>query len=252
MAEPTEPKKTLAQEASETGKTVVWALLIAFVLRVILFEPFTIPSSSMEPGLRTGDYIVATKFDYGWSKYSVPFNPPLPPGRWLGGGPARGDVAIFKLPSDPKVNYVKRIIGLPGDRVRVTGGVVEVNGTPIARTAAGVVEDPEMPGMRVTRYFEARADGKPYLTFDQGDGHPGDDTETFVVPEGHYFAMGDNRDNSLDSRWRPIERGVGFVPADNLVGKVRFILLSWNEGASILKPWTWPNVRLDRFFLAVN
>lgn len=239
-------------QAVDLAKTVGGALLIALVLRVALFEPFTIPSESMEPGLLVGDYIVVTKWDYGWSNHSIPMDPPLFKGRILQSqGPARGDVVVFKLPRDPRgETLIKRVIGLPGDRVQVRGGQVWINGQPIAQTPAGRVEDPGAVGVTVERKIERRADGKAYVTFDRGEGHDGDDTDTYLVPEGKYLMMGDNRDNSLDSRW-PEAIGVGFVPAENIVGHARFVLLSWRD-ASILKPWTWLNVDLSRFLKPIE
>jgi signal peptidase I len=235
----TKPRKTLRQEAVETVQTVIYALLIAFVLRVVLFEPFTIPSASMEPGLLVGDYIIATKWNYGWSKHSIPFSPPLFKGRVLqmGAGPQRGDVVVFKLPRDPSQTYVKRLIGLPGDKVQVKGGVLSVNDKVIVRTPAGDAQDPE-GGFTVAQFRESGLADHSYMTFDQGPGHERDDTDVFIVPEDHYFMMGDNRDNSMDSRW-PQSEGVGFVPAENLVGKVRLVLVSWKGGASLFNPITW-------------
>jgi signal peptidase I len=253
-AEAAKPRKTFRQEAIETIQTVVYALLIAFVLRVVLFEPFTIPSASMQPGLLVGDYIVATKWNYGWSKHSIPFSPPLFHGRVLqfGVGPQRGDVVVFKLPRDPKQTYVKRLIGLPGDRIEVKGGVVSVNDKVIAREPKGDTQDPDR-GEMVAQFQEHRPDGHPYMTFDQGPGQARDDTGLIVVPEGHYFMMGDNRDNSLDSRWTAAEGGVGFVPAENLVGKVRIVLASWRGGANIFNPITWVSkFDVHRLFRAVN
>lgn len=239
--EAAEPKKSFITETVETVKTVVYALMIAFVLRVVLFEPFTIPSSSMEPGLLVGDYIVATKWNYGWSKHSIPFSPPVLKDRVLevAGKPKRGDVVVFKLPRDTRQTYVKRLIGLPGDRVQVRQGVLYVNDQPIPRTAAGDALDPDID-RTVAQFREQMAGGPTYMTFDQGGDHPGDDTKVFIVPEEHYFFMGDNRDNSLDSRWTPEENGgVGYVPAENLVGKVRIVLVSWKGGANIFNPITW-------------
>ena len=237
------PKKTFREEVVETFQTVVYALMIAFVLRVVLFEPFTIPSASMEPGLLVGDYIIATKWNYGWSKHSIPFSPPLFKGRVLklGAGPQRGDVVVFKLPRDPSQTYVKRLIGLPGDKVQVKHGVVSVNDQEIVRTAAGdaVDPDPRGGGMSVGQYQEHAPDGHAYMTFDQGPGNPRDDTEPYIVPEDYYFMMGDNRDNSMDSRFSPEEDGVGYVPAENLVGKVRLVLVSWKGGASLFNPVSW-------------
>lgn len=227
------------------------ALAIALVLRVALFEPFTIPSESMEPGLLTGDYIVVSKFDYGWSRYSIPLGLPLFKGRVLAAGtPKRGDVVVFKLPRDPRESWIKRVIGLPGDRVRVQGGVIFVNDRAIVQRDGGFTRDPGAPDVTVQRKYEQRPDGRTYITFDRGPFHEGDDTDTYLVPEGHYLMMGDNRDNSLDGRW-PGSVGVGFVPAENVVGQARFVLLSW-RGASILKPWTWLNVDLSRFVQAIR
>jgi signal peptidase I len=240
-----------ATQVADFARTIGCALLIALALRVLLFEPFTIPSDSMEPGLRTGDYIVVTKFDYGWSRHSIPLSPPLFKGRVLGPAPRRGDVVVFKLPRDTGETYIKRVIGLPGDRVRLSGGTVFVNGKPIAQTDAGFTSDPGAPDITVLQRVEARPDGRTYTTFDRGAGHDGDDTPTYVAPDGHYFMMGDNRDNSLDSRWPPAAYGVGFVPAENLVGQARFVLLSW-RGASLWKPWTWANIDLRRVFWPVR
>ncbi|MBX3485952.1 signal peptidase I [Phenylobacterium sp.] len=232
------PPKSFREEVVDSARTIGLGLLLALVLRVVLFEPFTIPSASMEPGLLVGDYVIATKWDYGWSRASIPFNLPLFRGRVFEQAPARGDVVVFKLPSNPQVTYVKRLIGLPGDRVQVSEGRVYVNGEPIARTPAGDALDPDAD-MTVAQYAETNARGHTYMTFDRGPNEPLDNTEVFVVPEGHYFMMGDNRDNSSDSRVPPAMNGVGFVPAENLIGRPRFILASWKGGAEIFKPWTW-------------
>ncbi|MFZ3007807.1 MAG: signal peptidase I, partial [Phenylobacterium sp.] len=218
--------KSAKQELIEIGKTVGAALLIALVLRIIFFQPFTIPSESMEPALLKGDYIIVSKYDYGWSAHSIPFSPPLFRGRILDKQPQRGDVVVFHLPRDKKITYIKRLIGLPGDRIQVTEGQVYVNGKAIPRKPLGTIEDPGAPGVQVMQYAEPKPNGASYVTFDRAPDHEGDDTEVYVVPDGRYFMMGDNRDNSLDSRW-PQEIGVGYVPAENLVGKARFIMLSW-------------------------
>jgi signal peptidase I len=212
--------------------------MIVFALRVVVFQPYTIPSSSMEPGLQVGDYIIVTKYDYGWSRASIPFNPPLFEGRVLGRTPARGDVIVFRLPRDPKTTYIKRLIGLPGDRIQVSRGVVFVNGVPIPHMGAGPMQDHDEPWRRGVAVVETKPGGGSYMTFGGEAGHEGDDTAVYAVPAGSYFFMGDNRDNSLDSRW-PADVGVGFVPAENLVGKAQFVLASWRRGASLFKPWTW-------------
>ncbi len=248
-------KTAQAGEVVETAKTLVYALLIALVLRVIVFQPYTIPSSSMEPGLVTGDYIVVSKWPYGWSRASIPFDLPLFPkgagGRIRGRDPQRGDVVVFRLPRDPGEAYIKRLIGLPGDRVQVVGGEVRVNGRPIPRRFAGLAQDHDAPGRIVPRVVETAARGKPYVTFGGARDGEGDNTQVYVVPQGHYFMMGDNRDNSLDSRW-PQDVGVGFVPAENVVGRAEVVMLSWREGASIFKPWTWFNLDAARFLQRVR
>jgi signal peptidase I len=241
----------LGRETVETVRTMGAALLAVLVLRVVVFQPYTIPTSSMEPGLVTGDYIVVSKWAYGWSRASIPFNPPLPGGRIGGKAPKRGDVIVFRLPRNPDEAYIKRLIGLPGDRVQVVGGEVRVNGVAIPREARGLAEDHDAPGRIVPRVIETAPSGKRYVTFGGAPDGEGDNTGVYVVPEGSYFFMGDNRDNSLDSRW-PKEMGVGFVPAENLVGRAEAVVLSWREGASILKPWTWLNLDLSRFFRRVG
>jgi signal peptidase I len=239
-----------AGEAVEIVKTIVYALLIALVLRVILFQPFTIPSASMEPALLQGDYIIVSKYSYGWSHHSIPFSPPLFKGRVLGRTPKRGDIIVFKLPRDGHTDYIKRLIGLPGDRIQVNNGQVFINGVPVPRQFTGQTIDPDPHGGQrsVMTYVETLQNGKTYTTFDQSPDHDGDTTDVYIVPEGQYFFMGDNRDNSLDSRWSS-QYGVGFVPAENLVGKAQVILLSWKDGASLFKPWTWfTKAQPKRFF----
>ena len=233
-------------EMLEILRTTLAGLAIALVFRVVLFQPFTIPSSSMEPGLVVGDYIIVSKFAYGWSRASLPFNPPLPAGRLLGGAPKRGDVVVFRLPRDPGQTWIKRVIGLPGDRIRVRGGQVFVNGKPLPQAPMTLVRDHDDPDRPVLEVRERQPDGRSYVTYDGGAGQTGDDTGVYVVPEGRYFMMGDNRDNSLDSRW-PRELGVGLLPAENIVGKAELVLASWKPGAAVYKPWTWLNLQWDRF-----
>jgi signal peptidase I len=244
-----ETKTGAVAETIEVIKTVVYALLIALFLRVIFFQPFTIPSASMEPNLYEGDYIIVSKFSYGWSRHSIPFSPPLFEGRIMERSPTRGDIAVFKLPSDGRTDYVKRIIGLPGDRLQMRGGLLYVNDKLVERTAQPPAQTDLGFGMMrdVAQFRETLATGRSFMTQDMGPDGELDATETFVVPEGFYFAMGDNRDNSLDSRVAP-PQGVGFVPADHLVGKAEVILLSWKPEASIFKPWTWVlDARPSRF-----
>jgi signal peptidase I len=235
----------------EIVKTVAYALLIALFLRVLLFQPFTIPSASMEPTLMEGDYIIVSKFSYGYSRHSIPFSPPLFDGRIMERAPQRGDIIVFKLPRDSRTDYIKRLIGLPGDRIQMRRGRLWVNGEQIsAKELTPVMMDSGYGFTRsVQRFQETFPNDRTFVTYDFGPDGDVDETQTFVVPEGHYFFMGDNRDNSLDSRVPAQENGVGFVPAENLVGKAQIILLSWNPGASLFKPWTWvTDARPSRFF----
>ena len=245
-----EPVKSAAEETIEIVKTVVYALLVALVLRIFLFQPFTIPSSSMESNLLVGDYVIVSKFSYGYSKNSIPFSPPLFKGRVFAGEPRRGDIIVFKTPAEGHKDLIKRLIGVPGDRIQVKGGALWVNEQPLRRVADGTDDSVNCP-LGITgprqRYVETNLDGRSYAVFDCGLGDL-DDTDVFRVPDGHYFFMGDNRDNSIDSRVISEVGGVGFVPAENLIGKAETVLLSWNEGASILKPWTWLNLRWGRSF----
>ena len=237
-------------ETLELIKTVVVALVAATAFQTVLFQPFTIPSSSMEPGLVTGDYIVVSKYAYGWSRASLPFNPPLPDGRLFGREPKRGDVIVFRRPSAPNEVWIKRLIGLPGDTVQVTGGTVFVNGQAMRQTPLGLTQDHDAPERTVALVRETTGQ-KKHLTYDGGPGQPGDDTGLYVVPEGHYFMMGDNRDNSLDSRW-PADVGVGLLPEENILGRAEVVAASWEPGASLFKPWTWVRLQTDRFFRRVN
>jgi signal peptidase I len=251
-ASKTAPSK--AQRASnemvEVGKTVVYALLIALVLRVLLFQPFTIPSASMEPTLLEGDYIIVSKYSYGFSKHSIPLSPPLFNGRILSHAPKRGDVIVFKLPRDNHTDYIKRLMGLPGDRIQVKHGTVNINGKPVGQMPQGqtTVFRGDF-GSTADVIRETNPEGRSYLTYSIDPAEPAENTDVYVVPDGQYFFMGDNRDNSLDSRFPKENDGVGFVPAENLEGKAQIILLSWNKGAALFKPWTWVmDARPSRFF----
>jgi signal peptidase I len=246
-------KSGAVSEIVEIVKTVVYALAIALVLRVLLFQPFTIPSASMEPTLLEGDYIIVSKFAYGYSHHSIPFSPPIFEGRIFEHAPKRGDVVVFKLPRDGHTDYIKRLIGLPGDRIQVRGGVLYINGTVVPREqlpsqTVEVGYDGYAFSREVERFLETLPNGRQFNTYDFGPDGEVDNTGVYVVPEGHFFFMGDNRDNSLDSRV-PSAVGVGFVAAENLVGRADIILLSWNKGASLFKPWTWvAEARPSRFF----
>lgn len=245
------PAPSPMRELREIGVTVLFALILAMIVRIALFQPFTIPSSSMEPGLVTGDYIVVSKYAYGWSRASLPFNPPVMDGRLFGRSPKRGEVVVFRRPHDPDQVWIKRVVGLPGDRVQVRNGVVFVNGTANHQTPLGLTADHDAPLRRVREVRETLTSGKAYVTYDGGPDQPGDDTPVYRVPAGQYFMMGDNRDNSLDSRWQT-DQGVGLLPAENIVGRAEFVAASWKPGAGLGKPWTWLNLHWDRFLLRIR
>ena len=239
------------REVVDGARTIALGLLAAVAIQTVLFQPFTIPSSSMEPGLVTGDYIVVNKFAYGWSRASLPFHPPVFSGRVGGRTPARGEVVVFRLPRDPQQTWVKRVIGLPGDRIQVRGGTVFVNDEALSTTPLGLTRDHDDPAREVLQVRETQADGRRYVTYDDLAPRSGDDTAVQVVPEGHYFMMGDNRDNSLDSRW-PRALGVGLLPTENIVGRAELIVASWRPGSALLKPWTWFSLQPDRFLRPVR
>ena len=232
----------------ETVKTVVYAVLIALVIRTVAFEPFNIPSGSMKPTLLVGDYLFVAKYSYGYSRHSLPLSLPLIPGRIFMSEPERGDIAVFKLPTDNKSDYIKRIVGLPGDRIQVREGRLQINGAQtVRRRIADFVEIDALGRVHRTAQFdETLPNGRTYRILEHTDRGQLDNTPVYVVPEGHYFAMGDNRDNSLDSR---VSSGVGFVPAENLVGRAEILFFSIDGSASVWEFWRWPaTIRFKRFF----
>ena len=241
--------KSGGNETFEIVKTIFFALLIAFVLRVLLFQPFTIPSASMEPNLYEGDYIVVSKWSYGYSKHAIPFSPPVFEGRIFAQEPRRGDIVVFKLPRDNRTDYIKRLIGLPGDRVQMINNVLHINGEPVRDVVISQADAQNMYGMPIIKARETLPGGKTFTIQDYGPGNEADDTRVFEVPEGYYFMMGDNRDNSVDSRFDESANGVGLVPAENLIGKAEIILFSWKPGASLWNPVSWfSKVQPSRFF----
>ncbi|MGU3574805.1 signal peptidase I [Brucellaceae bacterium C25G] len=234
----------------ETIWVIVQALLLALVIRTVLFQPFSIPSGSMRPTLLEGDYLFVSKYAYGFSKYSLPLSPDLFSGRIWGSEPKRGDVVVFRLPSDTSVDYIKRVIGLPGDRVQMRGGALYINDEPVQREKIGTINNPDVTEQNrpVDVYRETLPNGVTYDTLDLAQGTMGDDTRVFEVPEGHYFMMGDNRDNSLDSRF-----GVGYVPYENLIGRAGIIFFSIAGKTSPLEIWKWPSeLRASRLLTDVN
>jgi len=235
----------------ETVKTIVYAGLIALAIRTFAFEPFNIPSSSMVPTLLVGDYLFVSKFSYGYSHYSLPLSPPLFSGRIFGRMPNRGDVVVFKLPRDPSVDYIKRIIGLPGDHIQVKAGQLYINGVEVERTPKGpYVVSGEGPSMEVQRYVETLPNGVRHDILKVTDEGPANNTQEYVVPEGHVFAMGDNRDNSEDSRFL---NQVGFIPMENLIGKAEFIFFSIDDKYPLWEFWEWPfEIRWSRLFRSIH
>ena len=235
----------------ETLRTVVYAVLIAVVIRTFAYEPFNIPSESMLPTLLVGDYLFVSKFSYGYSMHSLPFSLPLFKGRIFGRSPERGDVAVFKLPSDNSTDYIKRIVGLPGDRVQVKQGVLYINDTRVERARAGdyVYHDPFGRRFRVPQFVETLPGGFRHRTLDLTASGGHDNTREFAVPPGYFFAMGDNRDNSLDSRVEQAQGGVGLVPDENLVGRAEMLFFSTNGRAALWEVWRWPlSIRFSRLF----
>ncbi|KAA3520000.1 signal peptidase I [Agrobacterium vitis] len=234
----------------ENIKVIIQALVLAMVIRTVLFQPFTIPSGSMMPTLLVGDYIFVNKFSYGYSKYSLPFSLDLFSGRILESEPKRGDVVVFRFPPNPDIDYIKRLVGLPGDRIQVTDGVLLVNGKPVPKVPDGTfTSDYRMDaGLDVPVFRETLDNGVNYDTLDETQNSAGDNTREFTVPAGHYFMMGDNRDNSADSRF-----DVGMVPAENLIGRASVIFFSLGNNTSFREIWKWPsNMRWDRLFKVVQ
>ncbi|WP_127523822.1 signal peptidase I [Mesorhizobium sp. Z1-4] len=230
----------------ETVSVIVQALILALIIRTFLFQPFSIPSGSMRPTLLEGDYLFVTKWAYGYSRHSLPFSPPVFSGRIWDAEPERGDVVVFKLPQDTSFDYIKRVIGLPGDRIQMRDGALFINDEPVAREKVGEINNPDITEVNrpVEVWRETLPNGVSYDTLDLTKNGIGDDTREFRVPEGHYFMMGDNRDNSTDSRFT-----VGFVPHENLVGRANIIFFSIAGGHSPLEIWQWPaELRVDRLF----
>ena len=250
----------------ETVKTVVYALLIAGVFRTLFFQPFWIPSGSMKDTLLIGDFLFVNKMAYGYSQHSCPFSMCPFSGRLFGSLPERGDVVVFRHPVNGQ-DFIKRVVGLPGDRVQVRGGVLYINGEAATQTPQPPFEEiyeqqgpaghlPRCTNAPVgagglclkDRYTETLPGGVTHSILDIEQGTRADDTQEYVVPEGHVFVMGDNRDNSIDSRFPQAVGGVGFVPVENLLGRADRVIFS-SAGRRMVYFWTW---RSDRFFREIE
>lgn len=230
-------------------KTLIYAILIAFFIRTFILQPFTIPSGSMLPNLLVGDYLFVSKYSYGYSRYSFPFSPNIFEGRIFKKQPKRGDVVVFRLPKDPSIDYIKRIIGLPGDEIIIVNGTIYIND--------GVIEQAQSKNR--DKYFSDYPKGslliekipqKSYNILNFEDNGIGDNTGVYIVPKDHYFFMGDNRDNSLDSRFLD---QVGYVSYDNLIGRAEFLFFSSDKSIPLWKFWQWhKKFRADRIFKKIK
>ena len=233
-------------------KTIFYAVIIAIIFRSLFFEPYNIPSGSMLPNLLIGDYLFVSKYSYGYSRYSFPFGIiPLPKNRIFASKPKRGDVAVFKLPSKTSINYIKRVIGLPGDTIQMKSGRLFINGSLVVENNDGFYK--HIIQNKFEQIYEKKkeqiSNGKSFSTLNLFNNAALDNTELFLVPENHYFVMGDNRDNSLDSR----AKGGWFVPLENFVGKGTIIFFSISDDTRFWQFWKWPfNIRYNRIFKKIN
>ncbi len=252
-------KKTAAGKAKQGEsfldivKTVVTVVVVVLGIRTFAFEPFNIPSGSMIPTLLIGDYVFVSKYSYGYSGYSLPFWHPHF-GRIFAKLPERGDVAVFKLPRDPSIDYIKRIVGLPGDKLQVIEGLLYINDKPVMRVRAeDFIDDENGAKVPVRQFLETLPNGVQHPILQPEDNGQTDNTPVFEVPPDHVFGMGDNRDNSLDSRVPPERGGVGYIPVENLVGHAEFRFFSFDGNTPWWHVWEWPfAIRYSRLFTGVH
>ena len=231
-------------------KSISLAVFIALIIRSFFAEPFNIPSGSMKPNLLVGDFIFVSKWSYGFSKHSLPFSIPLIPKKIFSKLPQRGDVVVFKTPEDNRTDYIKRVIGLPGDRIQIVDGKIIINDNLILRKRLNdfIDTDKNSSIKRIRKYKEYFFD-KEVEVLDIMDQGIVDNTQLYNVPEGHFFVMGDNRDNSQDSRFINV---VGYIPIENLIGKAQFVFFSL-ENSRFLELWKWPKaIRTKRLFMQIQ
>ncbi len=246
---PRDPPLSAKEELSEFFRTALIAVFLALLIRTFLYEPFNIPSGSMKPTLEVGDYLFVHKPAYGYSRHSFPFSLAPIEGRVGAKEVQRGDIIVFKLPTNTRIDYIKRVVGLPGETVQVRGGRLYINGENVPREPIGLkrVDDRHRGEVTMMEYIETLPGGVIHQIYEESDDGGLDNTGLYTIPEGHFFVMGDNRDNSQDSR---VSSLVGFVPFENIVGKADFLFFSTNGHARLMEIWKWPkSIRYERFFM---
>ena len=242
----------MGKKIIENLKTLIYALIIALIIRSFFYQPFYIPSSSMEPNLQVGDRLFVSKFSYGYSRHSLPFSPKIINERILSKLPTRGDIIVFKTPADNRTDYIKRLIGLPGDIIHISNGDLYINNNKVLKRKINNLYEVKCGNNKINVDFfeETLPNGKTYIAVYRVDGTMAE-SDKYTVPENHYFFLGDNRDCSKDSRFLS---SVGYVNYNNFVGKAKIIFFSNDQSkGSIFKFWKWnKNIRTDRFFKIIK